>query len=262
MLFYIMIFIFCIIMLVFNNCLKEQKHKKIFEITTLIILCIISGTRYYLGGTDYYVYQQVFKAVPSIFRFDFNTIHNIYYTYGMEKGFLYFVSILKTIGFNFLGFTLIHSIIFYTGLYVGLKRYTKNFNFLIIIFMYKLFFYNTFISLRQSITLVIFFIAIRFIQERKAIKYFLCCALAVFFHNGALILFPIYFINKIKLTNKRIIILNCIFVPTLIISLMNIPILNYIKEMANLFTSQASTDKANAIVNSIPESRNKYIAYT
>lgn len=262
MLFYIMIFIFCIIMLVFNNCLKEQKHKKIFEITTLIILCIISGTRYYLGGTDYYVYQEVFKAVPNVFRFNFSTIHNNCYTYGMEKGFLYFVSIIKTIGFNYYGFTLIHSIIFYTGLYVGLKRYTKNFNFLIIIFLYKLFFYNTFISLRQSITIVIFFIAIRFIQEKKAIKYFLCCTLAMLFHNGAIILFPIYFINKVKLTKKRIIILNCIFIPTLIISLMNIPILNYIKEMANIFSVPTSLDKANAIVNSIPEERNKHITYT
>ena len=249
MFFYIAIFTFCIVMLIFNNLLKEQRHKRIFEIITLIVLCIISGTRYYMGGTDYGIYKNMFEVLPSIFHFDFSTVHDMYGTYGAEKGYLFFNSIIKTIGFNFFGFTLIHSIIFYVCMYIGLKRYSKNFNLLIIIFLYKMFFYDTFISLRQSITIAIFFISLRFIEKKKIIPYFLCCILAVTFHNGALILFLVYFINKIKLTKKRVIILNCIFIPTIILSMLNIPILAPFQGFINLFSTNVGIQKATDLIN-------------
>ena len=254
MLFYIGIFIFCIIMLIFNNMLKEQKHKRIFEIITLVVLCIISGTRYYLGGTDYNLYKNMFEVVPNIFDFDFSNVHEIYGTFGAEKGYLFLNSIVKTLGFNFFGFTLIHSIIFYTCMYIGLKRYTNNFNLLIIIFLYKMFFYDTFISLRQTLTIAIFFVSLRFIENKKIIPYFLCCLLAVSFHNGALILFLVYFINKVKLTKKRLIILNCIFIPTILISILNIPILSYFQGFINIFSSETAIEKATNLINASPAS--------
>lgn len=250
MYFYIGIFIFCTIMFILNNLIKEQKGKKIFEIVTLILLCIISGTRYYLGGTDYYVYKNMFEVIPTIGNFNFSTVHDIYGTFGAEKGYLFFCSIIKTVGFNFFGFTLIHSIIFYTCMYIGLKKYTKNFNLLIIIFLYKMFFYDTFISLRQTITIAIFFVSIHFIENKKTVPYFLCCLLAVTFHNGALLLFVIYFINKVKLTKKRLIILNCIFIPTILISMLNIPILASFQNFINLFNTETAMQKASNLINS------------
>ena len=250
MLFYVGIFIFCVIMLIFNNMLKEQKHKRIFEIITLVVLCIISGTRYYLGGTDYDVYKNMFEVLPNIFNFDFSNVHEIYGTFGAEKGYLFFNSIVKTLGFNFFGFTLIHSIIFYTCMYIGLKRYTNNFNLLIIVFLYKMFFYDTFVSLRQTMTIAIFFVSLRFIENKKIIPYFLCCLLAVTFHNGALILFLVYFINKFKLTKKKLVILNCIFIPTLLVSMLNIPILSSFEWIINIFSSETAIEKATGLVNS------------
>ncbi len=249
MYFYIGIFIFCVIMLILNNLIKEEKEKKIFEIGTLIVLCIVSGTRYYLGGTDYSIYKNMFEVIPTIQDFDFSTIHNIYGTFGAEKGYLFFCSIIKSVGFNFFGFTLIHSILFYTCMYVGLKRYTKNFNLLIIVFLYKMFFYDTFISLRQSITIAIFFISLRFIENKKLIPYFLCCLLATTFHNGALLLFAIYGVSKIKLTKKRLIILNCIFIPTLLVSILKIPILAPFQGFINLFSTETAAQKASNLIN-------------
>ena len=89
MAFYIIIFIFCCIMLMVNNILKEEKERRIFEIATLVVLCIISGTRYYLGGTDYSVYERAFNVIPKIMEFDFGTVHDIWGIFGMEKGYLF-----------------------------------------------------------------------------------------------------------------------------------------------------------------------------
>lgn len=250
MLFYLGIFVFCTIMLVMNNYFKEQKFKRKFEIITLVLLCIISGTRYYLGGTDYYVYKTIFDVVPVLSDFDFETIHSIYGTFEAEKGYLFFCSVFKTIGFNFFGFTLIHSIIFYTCIYIGLKKYNKNFNLLIIVFLYKMFFYDTFISLRQSITIGIFFVSLRFIENKRIIPYLICCALAVTFHNGAYILFLIYFINRYKLTKKKIIILNCIFIPTIILGILHVPILAPFQGIINYLDSEATMNKARNLIES------------
>lgn len=261
MYFYVGLFIFCVVMLIINNVIKNDKAKRICEILTLCVLCIISGTRYYLGGTDYYVYQTMFEAVPQLNEFSFSTVRYISGTYGAEQGFLFLCSVVKTIGFNFFGFTMIHSIIFYSAMYIGLKKYTKNFNFLIIIFIYKIFFYNTFISLRQSITIAIFFIALKYIQERKMIKYFVCCIIAATFHNGALLLFPIYFIGAFKLTKSRLILLNLIFIPTIILSTLKIPILSNFQWFINLFSNSTSIAKATNLINSVPGTRYKHVTY-
>ena len=123
---YLIIFYCSILTMVLNNVLTKKNEKKIVEIVTLISLCLISGTRYNLGGTDYFVYERIFNVVPNIQNFNFDTVHDIYGTFGAEKGYLYLNSIIKSIGLNFFGFTLLHSIFFYFSLYKGLKKYTVN----------------------------------------------------------------------------------------------------------------------------------------
>lgn len=237
MLFYLSIFVICVITAVINSRLENEKDRRIFEIAILIILCVVSGTRYNLGGSDYFVYKTVYKSVPLIQNFDFNTVQKIYGTFGMEKGYLFFNSLVKTLGFNFYGFTLINSIIFYMCLYIGLKRYIKNFNYFLVIFLYKMFFYDTFISLRQPIAMAIFFIALQFIEKREPIKYWLLCLLAFTFHNSAIILLPLYFINKIKISKKMFKIINIIGLVFLILNMTGIFVFNPTGIVNKIFSS-------------------------
>ena len=195
---YIGIFAICFIAAILNDKLKNEKEKRIFEISILIFLCIISGTRYNLGGTDYFVYKTVYDVVPTITEFNFESVQNINGTYGMEKGYLLYNSNIKPLGFSFY------------CLYIGLKRYIKNFNFFLIIFLYKMFFYDTFISMRQSVSMVIFFIALQFIEKKKPVKYWILCTIALFFHNSAIILFPLYFIRNFKISKKTFMIINIV----------------------------------------------------
>lgn len=245
---YLIIFYFAVFAMILNNILTKNYEKKIFEIVIVIVLCLISGTRYKLGGTDYFVYERIFNVVPFINDFNFETVHNIYGTFGAEKGYLYLNSIIKSLGFNFYGFTLIHSIFFYFSLYKGLNKYTNNFHLLIIVFFYKMFFYNTFISMRQSITIGIFFLAMHYIQENEIVKYFVICSIATFFHNGAFILFLVYFVNKFRLTKTLLVRINIFFMPTIFLSILNLPILNYFNFLINLLSDPTSIDKASKLV--------------
>lgn len=237
-------------MLIINNIIIIH-DKKYIEITTVVLLCIISGTRYLLGGTDYYLYNQVYNNLPTIKEFvaNFNHLYDYYKTYNFEVGYLFFNSLFKTFGFNYFGFTLIHSIIFYSCLYKGLKRYSYNFNLLILVFLYKMFFYNTFISMRQSIALAIFFVSMHFIEERKFTKYILSCLFAMLFHNSALFLFPLYLIHYIELSKKRIIIANIIFIPTILVSYFNLPVIKLFSFILVVFKNSIAFDKASKLIN-------------
>ena len=114
--------------------------------------------------------------------------------------------------------------------------------------MYKIFFYDTFISLRQSITIAIFLYSMHYIQDKNWKKYFIACSIACLFHNGALILFPIYFINKITLTKSLLIKVNIIFVPTVVLSFINFPILRYFDFVIYLFSDATVINKVKSII--------------
>lgn len=241
MMWYIIIFLLCFLGFILNNyIIKEEKYKKIIDISLIILLCFITGTRYNIGGYDYHVYETVYNNVPLLGNFNFFTVHNIPYVFNMETGFLFLCSIFKTIGLTYYSFTLICSIIFYLCLYKGLRKYTKNFTFLIIVFLYKLFIFQTFVLTRQMLCLGGFFIMLKYLEKGEFWKYLIGCILLSTIHISALIFIPIYFLRKIKLTKKKLKILAIIFIPTTLFSLFKIPILNIFVPIINLFGAKSA----------------------
>ena len=235
---YVITFILCVIGFILNTYfVKNEKIKKYIDITLIVFLCIITGTRYNLGGYDYGQYEVTYNYVPKLWDFNFFTVGSAYGMWNFEPGYLFLCSIFKTIGFTYYGFTLICSIIFYICLYKGLRKYTKNFTFLIIIFLYKLFIFQTFVLTRQMLCLGGFYVLLKYLINKKFWKYLIGCLLLSTIHTSSLIFIPVYFVNKIKLSKNLLIKLNLIFVPTLLISLFNIPIMDWIASLFDLFGS-------------------------
>ncbi len=52
--------------------------------------------------------------------------------------------------------------------------------------------------LRHEIALFIFLYSLKYIRDDKLLKYWLCCLIALCFHFSAIILFPLYFVWKIR----------------------------------------------------------------
>lgn len=197
----------------------KKNQKKYIIIFVFILLTLLSGTRYYMGGSDVYAYEVYFNNAPDVsivLKYIFTGINQGVDT-SVEPGFILINSIIKSLGFNYFGFTLIISIIFYFFMYNGLKFYVKEWSVVIALFMYKLMFYNTFISIRQGITIAIFFYAIRYIINKELIKYFLICFVAFYIHRASLFLFPIYFVRYIPISKKILFITSIAFLPTIFI---------------------------------------------
>ena len=65
-------------------------------------------------------------------------------------------------------------------------------------------FYDTFISIRQGLTIAMFCYMLQYIRDRKWYIYFPLCFLALLEHSGAIILFPVYFIVYVPVSKRFI----------------------------------------------------------
>lgn len=197
------------------SSLLKKKHAHYFTIAVFIIMIFMAGTRYYMGGSDVYVYENVYNSTPTLGNLLYGLIEG--YEYNYEIGFLFICSFFRTLHFSYFGFILIYAIIFYLLLFNGIKYFVEDWSAFIAIFIYKLMFYNTFISIRQGMTLAIFCYSLHFILEKDSIKYFICCCFAFLIHRGALILFPLYFSTLVPISKKNILLYMLIFAPTILI---------------------------------------------
>ena len=115
MLGFIFLFIIFVILLILSNYIKDLRIKKIISIISLVILCLISGTRYNIGGSDYFWYKNLYQMVPT--NNIFEQLLSFSNSTGIEKGFVFYMSVVKILGFNFYGFTLIISSFPYSSPY-------------------------------------------------------------------------------------------------------------------------------------------------
>lgn len=202
MLFYITLFLFIsILSLLYEN--NGNVGKKNISIIMLILLTLVTGLRYN-GGSDLELYEYVYNRIPLLTSYNdfFDCIGSIDYYY-WEPYFLLYNSLFKTIGLSFFGFLFVDSIIFYTCLYWGYKKYTTHWGILLMFFMYKIFFYETFVAMRQCMSIAMFFLIMHLIEEKKTFKYyFLCIFLVIPFHYGAVILLFAYLSVKIRISRK------------------------------------------------------------
>mgnify|MGYP003571268982 CR=1 FL=1 len=205
MLGFILLFICFTILFIISTFVKDKKLKKIISIISLVVLCIISGTRYNVGGTDYFMYKNIYQSLPT--SNIFSQMISFCSSTGLEHGFYLYLSVIKLLGFNYYGFTLINSIVFYFLFYKVLKRYDYNINFVLILFLYKMFFYNTMISMRQPISIIIFWLSLPYLKDKKYIIYYLMCFVALFFHRSSVILFLLPLVTHFKISKNTYFIL-------------------------------------------------------
>lgn len=245
--FWIAVFAACVICLVLDGLFvkksdtgmdtshKANKDQHIVCLVAIAALAIIAGLRN-VGGTDFSIYRTIYGNVPKLGDFirDYAVLDDKYRTFGVEHMYLFANSFFKTLHFSYYGYIFVQAVFIVFTTYFALRKYTGEFMLVVLVFLYKFYFYNVFISLRQPITIAIFFIMLHFMEKRKIVPYMLLSALAFSFHTAAIILFPLYFLNRLKLSRNLVLILNAIFIPTLIIAEMEVPVLRIFEPILNL----------------------------
>ena len=208
MVLYLFMFFVCFILAVAKNqklqyvnnidaCL-QKKEPGVFII--ILLFACISGFRYNLGGTDYDYYRYVYDLVNG----EHNLLKTLTYSQ-YEVGYTTFVYLCANVlHLSYEGSLVVEAFIFYILMYVGLKKYMPNWGIFLMFFMYKMFFYVTFVAMRQAFTVAGFFVIMRYLEERKPLKYYASLALVATFHYGALLLFVLYPLFGLKIKKERL----------------------------------------------------------
>ena len=199
-------------------------------IIIILIFACVSGFRFQLGGTDYDYYQYFYNQING--QHDFlSTIRYSEYEVGYTA-FVYLCANILHLSYN--GSLVVEAFVFSALMYVGLKRYMPNWGIFLMFFMYKMFFYVTFVAMRQALTVAGFFLIMRFLEERKIWKYYASLSIVSTFHYGALILFFLYPIFGLKVKKEQLVLLGIAFGATTLLSDMTGSLLNVVVSVLGL----------------------------
>lgn len=181
MIVYILLLLFLLASLLFVN----NKH---FAFVVFLVLFLLFVLRDISVGTDTVNYLDIYNGEKD--------------TFSLVKGNEYGYSFINFLVFTYFGdfrFVLcIVSLLILFPLYVSLKKESR-FIVLSICFYVSLFYYaNSLNIMRQSIAMSFSLLAYTYIDSRKWRHYSIYLFIASLFHTTALFLFPLYFVNKIK----------------------------------------------------------------
>lgn len=238
---YILIFGCLFFFSILRERFKNNTVNTVLVITLLVICILITGTRYHMGGTDIINYESFYRDTPKIYNLNIFQLIQNQALIGGDIGYTLINAFSKTIGLSFYGFTLLVAIFFYSAMYSAFKQYSSNFYFFLCMFFYKGLLDLTFVYMRQSIAVAIFFLSLKFLNEKKLIRYGIICLIAATVHFSAFFLLALIPIKLFKLTRKFIIIYSICLSFTYIFVLLDINVFSYLTFLHSIFQGVASS---------------------
>lgn len=153
-------------------------------IGVFILVCLLSCLRYEVG-TDYLMYENLFyeinNDIPTLMEFGYYSLNKLFGNF--PNGYLYVFAFSAIVSFSFFFLVLYRESIVFWGVF-----FFFSFGFLFIA--------NNIV--RQALVIPFFYWAIKFIEEKKFLKYILFISIGFLFHRSALFLIPFYWADKVK----------------------------------------------------------------
>jgi len=233
---YITIFliIFCLSFVEQDRRIVFKNQSRFLALSLLtVVLFIFLGLRG-LIGMDWVSYKANYDRIPDAFSIsDFIGIRN---TLSFEGGWNYFTIICKYIGLNYIQFQTVNWTIDYIFLFLIAKRYQpRNIILFFTLFLVLQGYTFSLIILRNSKVIYLFILSLRYIKEKKFLKYEFLCIIGFFFHKSIIICMPLYFIlghrYKKSVILTLIIVGFCIFI--LQISYLKVFVMSALKILPN-----------------------------
>lgn len=170
----------------------EQSHKGKSEIQRFLCVLIamlpilfILGNRYYVG-TDYKNYL---------------TMYHDYTAWGyknVEIGITLLFDLANLIGVGYQGFLWICAILtVFASVYVLCRLFEYRYSGLAAMLYLLMYFGPACNIIAQIISLSFIIIAYKEIEERKLLRFLICCAVALLFHSGSVIIVPLYWLYNL-----------------------------------------------------------------
>lgn len=241
---YIFLFLLFSFSAIGENGLPFQKYsKEFFKYIIFLSFLYFFCCRAYIAA-DWLSYYPFFERAPTLFDGSQN-IHKFLQNSIFEKGYAFYNVVLKTICSNYLFLQFVSAFLDFIVLHHFFKQYIPR-HYILGWALYLIFQGYVFeiIILRNAKSIMFFLISIKYINQKKPLKYFGLNFLGFLFHTSSIIYFPLYFLGRLKRKPKIEIFL---FIFGNIVYLLNIqwikeilinglPILNgRLKSMLNIY---------------------------
>ena len=217
---YLLIFFVVLISVKLNNTKKIGA----FDIFILLLLIFVAGLRNV--GTDYMMYKYIYfnPTVSSADKVElgFKLLINIVYYFFNEKYYIFF---------------LICSAISIIPIFMTFKKNCTYFGFALLVFISLGFYTLSFNIVRQFIALSIFIYALKYIRDKKLIKYIISIMVAILFHTTSLVVLIAYFFGNAKINKKNLIF---IFLILLMSGFLFNPIFNFVVNNISIYKMYAN----------------------
>ena len=181
----------------YSSKLIENKYvKRILQIIAIAIPSIIAGIRYNVG-TDFNSYVEWFNMFLTL-PLDFSKL-NI--------GYNILIKIIQLFTSNPQLLFLVEAIIINTLIFLFIKDNTSRYELGYFLFFALYFYYSSLNITRQWIAIAISLYSLKYAFDAKIWKFLATVLVGMSFHITSVIMIPVYFLFKIKLKKKSIIIL-------------------------------------------------------
>ena len=175
------------ILAVFFAWLEDSGHYKPGLKVSFFLIFIFLALRYDFGN-DYLPYMDLFYEINIYGDIDFFDS-----PWPQETGWIFLCWLCKPIGF--FGMIAVLALFNSVILYLLFKRYVLKGYYCLSVFLYIAipeFLLVQSSSMRQTLAILIFLFSLRYIYDKKLIKYVLCILFASLFHTSALVLLSVY----------------------------------------------------------------------
>jgi hypothetical protein len=190
---YLLVLFLLLIPVLWYDVLKKSKGIEFWYFLDLLVLILLTGLRYRVGG-DTLAYIEFFDEYPTLielFNFDF---------IGAQFGPLWYISnaLIKSIWNDFVFFQIIHATFVNIVFFWFFRKYLKRFFTAIVLYYIGFYFYFNMEILREIISICIFMLGFGCLLEKKYLKYYTFSIVALLFHYSAMLMLFIPFLFLIK----------------------------------------------------------------
>lgn len=163
----------------------------------MLPLAIIAGIRYDVGQDYMYTYVPIFEQVIS---------GNTKNTWG-DIGYIFLNKIISLFTNDYAGIFIVTSCLFVFFTFKAIYYHSKNIVMSIILMVFMGYYFCFMNGVRQMLATSILIYSIKFIKERNIKKFAVCVFFASINHLTAVLFIPVYFLDKVKISNFKMIII-------------------------------------------------------
>lgn len=196
----------------------------LFAVLVILVPSIFAGLRYGIG-TDYQIHKSVFNELES----------GLEVTKRTEMGYLILNKIIIFFGGNYQCLLFIISFITVACIYKALLRYKDKINVTIGILSFMLLYYQmSYNLLRQMLAISIMIYALKYLENKKSVKYIISCIIATTIHSSSIIFLFLLVAYKFLSNEKYKKILFVVYIVAIVLVFNYPKILNPILQNINI----------------------------